>query len=309
MFADDKKYKNKHIIMTNRGAFIFVFLALMIFQGCTADKTHSIPEIVSFTIPNEYESDSDTEILKAMTLNLGHGKGRGILQEFVSDKKTRENLNKIAELLIRECPHVVAFQEADMKSRRSGNFNHVHHIAERAGYVHAVHGEHTKGLGFNHGTALISRLQMSNPLSVTFDPKLPSPDKGFVVCTVDFGTSPVKVDIVSVHLDFASNSTRRRQVRQMAGFLSSRANPLIVMGDFNCQLQDSKEVLNILSDELSLSAYELHSEDLQTFSFPNRRYDWILISPELKFHSYTVLDDRVSDHLAVVSELVKAKNR
>ncbi len=58
---------------------------------------------------------------------------------------------------------------------------------------------------------------------------------------------------------------------------------------------------------MDLSAYELQSEDLQTYPFLNRRLDWILISSELNFHSYTVLEDRVSDHLAVVSELVKAK--
>ena len=69
----------------------------------------------------------------------------------------------------------------------------------------------------------------------------------------------------------------------------------------------AQEVFNILSNELSLSTYELYSEELQTSPFHNRRIDWILISPELKFHSYTVLEDRVSDHLAVVSELVKAK--
>ena len=79
------------------------------------------------------------------------------------------------------------------------------------------------------------------------------------------------------------------------------------MGDFNCQLQDSKKVLDILRDELALSAYELCSEDLQTYPFLNRRLDWILISSELEFHSYTALEDRVSDHLAVVSELVRAK--
>ena len=307
MFEYAKKYKTKYIVVANCHVIILVFLALIILPGCTSGKTQCVPEIVSFAVPDENHFDVDAEILKVMTLNLAHGKGLGILQEFVSNNKTRENLNNVVELLERERPHVVAFQEADIESPRSGNFNHVHYIAERAGYGHTIHGEHSKGLGFYHGTALISKLQMGNPLSVTFDPALLSRDKGFIVCTVEFGASPTQVDIVSVHLDYASNSTRYRQVRQMVGFLSVRANPLVVMGDFNCQLQDSKEVFNILSNELSLSAYELYSEELQTYSFLNRRIDWILISPDLKFHSYTVLEDRVSDHLAVVSELVKAK--
>jgi len=307
MFADDKKYKTEYIVVVNFHAAILVCLALMILPGCTTGKTQSVPEIVSFAVPDEHHFDVDAEILKVMTLNLGHGKGRGVLQEFVSNNRTRENLNNVVELLERERPHVAAFQEGDIESRRSGNFNHVQYIAERAGYGQTIHSEHIKGLGLNHGTALISRLQMDNPLYVTFDPVLPSPDKGFIVCTVEFGAKPTEVDVVSVHLDVASNSARGRQVRQMVGFLSGRGNPLVVMGDFNCQLQDSEEVFNVLRDELSLSAYELYSEELQTFPFLNRRTDWILISPELKFHSYTVLEERVSDHLAVVSELVNAK--
>lgn len=177
---------------------------------------------------------------------------------------------------------------------------------ERAGYGQAIHGEHVKELGFHHGTALISKLQMSDPLYVTFDPEFPSPDRGFIICTVEFGSDSTKVDVVSVHLDFASNSSRLRQVRQMADFLSGRSNPLVIMGDFNSQLQNSEKIFNILSNELDLSAYELNSEEPQTSTFHNRRLDWILISSELKFHSYTVLEDRVSDHLAVVSELVNA---
>lgn len=304
MFVNDKKYKTTNSFVIYYFVAILFLLALTIIPSCVAGNAESIPEIVSFVVPDEDRLDADGEILKVMTLNLGHGKGRGVIQEFISNDKTRENLDEIVEMLVRERLHVVAFQEADIKSRRSGNFNHVHYIAERAAYRQIVHGEHAKGFGFHHGTALISMLEIGNPLSVAFDPVLLSSDKGFVVCTVEFGGSGTKVDVVSVHLDLARDSTRQKQVRQMAGFLSDRGNPLVVMGDFNCQLQNSKEVLDILSDGLSLSAYELYSEELQTFPLFNRRIDWILISPGLEFYSYTVLGVRVSDHLAVVAELV-----
>lgn len=307
MFSDVKKYKIRRVSVGSGQAALLAFVLLTILPGCTGVKTRSIPEIMSFEVPGQNHFDDNAKFLKVMTLNLGHGKGRGILQELVSNKKTRANLDKVVELLKRERPHVVAFQEADIKSRRSGNFNHVRYIAERAGYRQAVHGEHAKGLGLNHGTALISTLRMSDPLSVTFDPAFPSPDKGFVVCTVEFGAGAAEVDVVSVHLDVLSKSTRRRQVRQMAAFLSTRANPLVVMGDFNCQLQDSEEIFDILSEQLSLSAYARHSEDLRTYRFLDRRFDWILISSELEFRSYTVLEDRLSDHFPVVCELATVK--
>lgn len=296
-----------YIFVSNCGAGILILFLLTIVLSCTTFDVESIPEIVSFTVPDKHCSDSDREILKVMTLNLGHGKGRGMIQELVSNNKTRKNLDEIADILVRECPDVAAFQEADIKSRRSGNFNHVHYIAEHAGYREAIHGEHVKGLGFHHGTALISMLKIRDPLSIIFNLARSSPDKGFTVCTVEFGERGTKLDVVTVHLALASNSTRQKQVNQMVGLLSKRGNPLVVMGDFNCQLQDSTQVLDILNDGLSLSAYELCSEELDTYPFLNRRLDWILISPELEFYSYTVLGDRVSDHLAVVAELKMAK--
>ncbi|MHC4204014.1 MAG: endonuclease/exonuclease/phosphatase family protein [Planctomycetota bacterium] len=293
-------------LAANCGAALLLLLALTIVPGCTTVDAESIPEIVSLAAPGESCFDSDTEILKVMTLNLGHGKGRGIIQELVSNNRTRKNLDEIAGVLARERPHVAAFQEADIKARRSGGFNHIHYIAERAGYREAVHGEHIKNLGLYHGTALISMLKIRDPLSVTFNPAKSSSDKGFTVCTIEFGAGGTKLDVVSVHLDIASNSARQKQVRRMVGLLSKRGNPLVVMGDFNCQLQDSKKVLDILKDGLSLSAYELYSEELRTFPLLNRRLDWILISPELEFHNYAVLDDHVSDHSAVVAELMLA---
>jgi endonuclease/exonuclease/phosphatase family metal-dependent hydrolase len=274
---------------------------LLVLWGCGAVEEETVPEVVYFNTGGEHRFDAGGKTLKVMTLNLAHGRGTRALQEFVSDKKTRENLDEVAELLQRERPDIAAFQEADIKSRRSGNFNHVNYITERAGYLQAVHGEHAKGFGFNHGTALISGLQMSEPLSIAFEPKLPSPDKGFVVCTVEFGGT--KVDIVSVHLDVASDKVRREQSEVMVNILSRRDNPLVVMGDFNCQLQDSKQLYQILNEGLLLSAYEFDSEELDTFGLLDKRIDWILISDKLEFYSYSVLEAKLSDHLAVIAEI------
>ena len=43
---------------------------------------------------------------------------------------------------------------------------------------------------------------------------------------------------------------------------------------------------------------------VRTYPPRNSRYDWILISDELEFKSYQVIIGRISDHLAVVSEIV-----
>ncbi|MHC4132572.1 MAG: endonuclease/exonuclease/phosphatase family protein [Planctomycetota bacterium] len=270
--------------------------------GCATVEGEIVPEVVSFGADDGGDSNSGEEILKVMTLNLGHGRGTGLLQEFIGDDETLKNLDRVALLLLREGVHVAAFQEADIKSWRSGDFNHVNYIAERAGYPQAVSGQHVNGLWFNHGTAMISKIQMSEPLSVAFDPVFLSPDKGFLFCTVGFGEK--KIDVVSVHLDLANGLVRKKQAEKMVSILSQRGNPLVVMGDFNCELQDSKEVYQILNDGLGLSAYDIESDKLQTYPSSNRRLDWILISEELEFYSYNVLEEKASDHLIVVAELI-----
>jgi endonuclease/exonuclease/phosphatase family metal-dependent hydrolase len=264
--------------------YCLVLFAFLFFSGCGAFEEEAFIEVMPLEGANDDSLYSGGETLSVMTLNLAHGRGTRALQEFVSNDKTRENLDAVAELLERERIAVAAFQEADIKS-----------------HPQVLHGGHTKGLGFYHGTALISKLWMSDGKSVAFEPVLPSPDKGFVVCSVYF--NGMKIDVVSVHLDFGRDSVRQEQVREMVDLLSARRNPLVVMGDFNCELNKSEEVYGIVKEGLNLSAYNLESEELYTFRLTKKRIDWILISDEFEFVNYRILDDKVSDHMAVAADL------
>jgi endonuclease/exonuclease/phosphatase family metal-dependent hydrolase len=76
------------------------------------------------------------------------------------------------------------------------------------------------------------------------------------------------------------------------------------MGDFNCDWSTPDSALRRLARELHLSAYEPEAPGHVTYPPRNTRYDWILISDELEFKSYQVIINRISDHLAVVSEIV-----
>jgi len=71
------------------------------------------------------------------------------------------------------------------------------------------------------------------------------------------------------------------------------------MGDLNC---DWGECAAYLSDRLGLHGYQpgtpLHSFPSDA---PEARVDWILISQSLRFATYGILADRVSDHLGVVA--------
>ena len=85
--------------------------------------------------------------------------------------------------------------------------------------------------------------------------------------------------------------------------LSTRNNPVIILGDFNSNWFSKKSVIKRLAEEGSLKVYKPQADNLPTYTSSDSRLDWILISSELEFISYKVLPDKLSDHLMVVAEI------
>ncbi|MFP4055454.1 MAG: endonuclease/exonuclease/phosphatase family protein [Candidatus Brocadiia bacterium] len=244
-----------------------------------------------------------------MSLNVAHGRKLARQQLLVRGERFRANLAEVASVLRREQPHVVGLQEADAPSFWSGDFHHVEHLAELAGYDHHFHGEHnTARIGrraIATGTALLSRLPLRDPASHILPRPRPTSRKGFVVASVAADGNGRHVDVASVHLDFLWKAVRRRQVAHLEEMLAHRRNPLVIVGDMNCWWDRRRDALRLLVDRLGVRPCRPGDGELATFPSrrPRYRIDWILVSPELEFASYQTVVDRVSDHLAVVAEV------
>ena len=113
----------------------------------------------------------------------------------------------------------------------------------------------------------------------------------------------MKIDIVSVHLDFSRQSVRERQIEEMSNVLAGRSFPIIILGDFNSDWFEQENVIRKLADDFKLKAYRPEAVDLATYNSENRRLDWILISDDLEFAEYRILPDVVSDHYAVYASI------
>lgn len=119
------------------------------------------------------------------------------------------------------------------------------------------------------------------------------------------GRNPLSITLVSVHFDFMRKSVRDRQVREMVEGLSTIDGPLILMGDLNSDWESDTSQVRRLADQLDLRAFYPERGGLGTYkSTDGKRLDWILITKNLEFKSYTVLPDVVSDHFAVFAEIV-----
>jgi endonuclease/exonuclease/phosphatase family metal-dependent hydrolase len=287
---------------------IGVILFIVFLQACATGDRRAVPEIQYFGIAEQalLQPVRDTGPgLKVMTFNMAHGRGDSFHQLLQSTETTRANLDAFASMLTREQPDVVALQEADGASFWSGNFNHLAYLAERSPHSWAVNGRQVQGAGLSYGTALLSSLELQQPQAVTFDPALSMIRKGFVISSVDWPGQPgVRVDVVSVHLDFSSEFTRRLQARELIAELQDRGRPVIVMGDLNTDWQHEDSTVRLIARELGLSAYSPDGQNLETFPWNGKRLDWILLSGELSFHSYRVMSDVLSDHRGVVAEVI-----
>ena len=254
--------------------------------------------------PASERAGGERDLLKVITLNVAHGSGNMRSPVLQKDETIMENLDKIAVVLRREGPAVTAIQEADGPSVWSGRVNQVSYLAEKGGFAYSVQAEHVKGMKISYGTGLLSMPALREPLAITFDASPPTLSKGFVVATFDWPGEPnVKINVVSVHLDFLRQSVREWQVAEMIDKLSSRGGELIVMGDFNCEWKSKESAVRAIAEGLNLKAYQPESAEMDTYPLLRMRMDWILISAGLEFVSYEVLSDAISDHYGVVCEV------
>jgi endonuclease/exonuclease/phosphatase family metal-dependent hydrolase len=104
-----------------------------------------------------------------------------------------------------------------------------------------------------------------------------------------------------MHLDFSSRAMRIEQIKDMTQLLGGRANPVIVVGDFNSGWVKGEQELQALTNKRNLKAYLPDASHLNTYS--DARLDWILNSEEFGFCKYYNATDVLSDHHAVISEL------
>ena len=158
-----------------------LIITLVLVISCTANDERSMEERTArLTVAvNEraVATPAPSATLKAITLNIAHGRDDSLNQWLVSEEQTRENLDEIARFLQQSGADVVALQEADTASRWSGNFDHTSSLAEKAGFRYYVHAEHARIWMGNYGTAILSRWPIKEAIGLNY---ADTPPTGFI---------------------------------------------------------------------------------------------------------------------------------
>lgn len=251
-------------------------------------------------LPEALQPDQPLQRLRLLSFNMQVGITTSAYQHYltrcwkhlVSHKERYSNLEKIGFLL--NDYDVVALQEADGGSLRTGHINQVKRLAQMARFPYWYQQLNRNLAPFaQHSNGLLSRV----PVTHLEDHPLPGPaGRGAILVSVGSGANAVA--IVMMHLALSSKA-RNMQLDYVRELVQDYPH-YVLMGDLNTQLDEL--LYRTPLRHLDLKA----AQSAATFPSwrPNRCLDHILLSPELKVSSVEVLPIPISDHLPVATELI-----
>ena len=250
--------------------------------------------------------------LRLLTFNIAHGRGLNPIQGLTSPRKLRVNLRRIAGLLDRLAPDVVALQEIDERSRWAGNFDHLDYLRVHTRFPHSIFGINNRRAGLLnlcYGNALLSRHAIRAAETVVFGQRRLG-EKGFLYVELEVGGRCLP--LVNLHLHFSSRVQRLRQLEHLLAWLREKhrlhkktwAMPPIICGDFNNPGSRDDATASLLSHLSDYCDYTLHPVDEKTFPspLPRRALDFVFLPAGCTQVRCEVVRSLLSDHLPVLVE-------
>lgn len=199
-----------------------------------------------------------------------------------------DNLDAISGLVSEY--DMVALQEVDSGSLRSGFINQSRYIATHSSHPFWFHQSNRKvGNMAYPGIGFIAR---HNPEAIV-EHRLPGALPGRGALVLEFGGEE-GLTVAVVHLALGPNA-RRQQLRYLAQHLAGR-RALIVMGDLNARadsrhVRDFRDALDLAAPTAELNSYPAWK--------PRRPLDHILVSRNIRSIDAQALQVAYSDHLPV----------
>lgn len=267
---------------------LLTFISLGI--GCVSFLTF-------FTSHSQRQDKAQVDTLRVMAYNIHHANP--------PSKPDYIDIDAIAAVIQKQDPHVVALQEVDVHTNRSGkNLDQAKAIAEKLG----MHYFFAKAIDYDdgeYGQAILSKF----PIEEEKIHRLPSTEgtnaEPRILATVRIKTdSDRHIRFGTVHLDAQRDPTSRRmQAEELNRIAKDEALPFVIAGDFNAS--EGHEPLQILAERFEPSCTdcpftipEINPRRAIDFIMFDRKNDW-------KVFSHNVVDEQyASDHLPVVATLL-----
>lgn len=212
------------------------------------------------------------------------------------------DLDAIVNAIRQQKPDLVALQEVDVNTKRSGPVNQATEIGKRLG-MQAYFAKALDYGGGEYGVAILSKYPLSET-NVLLLPQGADPKSEQRVLASGKVRLPggLVIRFGSTHLDVRNAQTREAQVREIAAFAGRQQEPFLVAGDFNATPESS--AIQVLDQHFTRSCQDC-GFTIPVIN-PNRVIDFIAYSKGSPFKALStqVIPERyASDHLPVVAEL------
>jgi endonuclease/exonuclease/phosphatase family metal-dependent hydrolase len=235
-------------------------------------------------------------VLRILTYNIHHGEG--------TDGKV--DLERIAKIIQAGKPDLVALQEVDQGTKRSGGVDQVARLAELTG-MHGTFGKAMDFQGGAYGVAMLSRWPLQEP---RVHP-LPSPagvePRVLLEAGVNMRGDAQAMRFFVTHVDHKSDPTHRAEqvakIRELLSPASSPTVPAVLAGDLNATPK-SEVVKSLLADWTDSAAEE--SFLTCPSHAPRVKIDYVLYRPATAWRAAetrAIAEAIASDHLPVIAVL------
>lgn len=238
-----------------------------------ASAPPSDPAMVPASAPSSDPGQVTT--LRILTYNIHHGAGNDEVL----------NLERIARLIRSLDPDLVALQEIDNRTERTGGVNQAAELGRMTG-MGSVFGPFMDYQGGQYGMAVLSGLPFVNPTNHQL-PEGPEPRSAQAI-RVQLPDGAGELIFAGIHF-YRSAEERMAQAQRLLHLLEPEDVPVILAGDFN-STPDS-EVMSVIGE-----TFATPDKGADHFTFrsdrPDREIDFIVYRPA---HRFTVLESRVID--------------
>jgi len=235
------------------------------------------------------ESVNDT--LTVITYNIHHG--RGIDGEI--------NIERIANVINKSKADIVALQEVDIHTARSGNIDIVQALSNKTGLKHTSFGLNLEFEGGTYGNAILSRYPIENNQNHHFK-NISGEQRGVLTAVIDINNEDIL--FVNTHLDHTDSDESERvlyaeKIRDEI-IPHYNQNTIILAGDLNDV--PGSTTYHIINNCLQDAWARVGTGDGFTIPVQNaaRRIDYIFYSGNIKPVYAETIQTEASDHLPVV---------
>ncbi|MPR34200.1 endonuclease [Cytophagaceae bacterium SJW1-29] len=213
------------------------------------------------------------------------------------------DVEAIARVINQQKPDLVALQEVDVHTERSGKgLDQARELARLTGMKSFF----MKALDYQggaYGIAVLSKYPIVDSAGYLLprNPTLGGEDRAVAAITVQL---PGKKQVIfaSTHLDLKEEN-RLSQAQALIGHFQDSDLPMILGGDFNALA--SSPVIDLFDQHFTRTCRDDCAPTIPVKN-PNRTIDFIMFKPQasVKVLSMRVIDEQyASDHLPVVAEL------